>query len=265
MNPNLEKAVGHIILSWSPNDIEKLNSEVMLENAKEYLRKMDILNTQFLIVQHTDRNHPHVHIIYNRVDYNGQTIANNNLWKMNAKVTNEMTRTHGYYMAPGKDDVNRNRLKGGEKVKYQIYDAIKFALKNSRSWADLKELLKYKGIQVEFKYARGSSVIQGVSFSKNGIVFKGSQIDRTFSYAKIDQFFIDGIANKTTIHSGSDMMDAEPIFGSNPDHLLDKEITASKDHSTGNIDWSEIFSINISGGPGDSDDEKRKRKRNLKR
>lgn len=38
-NPNLGKAVGHIALSWSINDISKLNDEVMVNLAKEYLQK----------------------------------------------------------------------------------------------------------------------------------------------------------------------------------------------------------------------------------
>jgi hypothetical protein len=79
MNPKLKNAVGHVVLSWSPKDKDKLNSEVMLKDAKEYLAKMNILNTQFLIVEHADRSHPHLHIIYNRVNNDGRTISNNNL------------------------------------------------------------------------------------------------------------------------------------------------------------------------------------------
>ncbi|MEB0280333.1 relaxase/mobilization nuclease domain-containing protein, partial [Mucilaginibacter sp. 5C4] len=66
-NPNLGKAVGHIALSWSVNDAAKLNDEVMVNLAKEYLQKMKIQDTQYLIVKHKDKDHPHIHIVYNRV------------------------------------------------------------------------------------------------------------------------------------------------------------------------------------------------------
>jgi len=74
-NPNLGKAVGHIALSWSVNDLSKLNDEVMVSMAKEYLQKMNIQDTQYLIVKHRDKDHPHLHIVYNRVNNNGKTIS----------------------------------------------------------------------------------------------------------------------------------------------------------------------------------------------
>jgi len=61
-NPNLGQAVGHIALSWSINDLAKLNDEVMVSMAKEYLQKMKISDTQYLIVKHRDKDHPHIHV-----------------------------------------------------------------------------------------------------------------------------------------------------------------------------------------------------------
>ena len=63
-NPNLGKAVGHIVLSWSVNDALKLNDEVMGKLAKEYMKKMKIQDTQYQVVKHHDKDHPHLHIIY---------------------------------------------------------------------------------------------------------------------------------------------------------------------------------------------------------
>ena len=74
LNPGLEKAVGHIALNWSVHDKAKLSDQVMLERAKEYMKQMDIKDTQYLIVRHRDRGHPHLHIVYSRVNYEGKTI-----------------------------------------------------------------------------------------------------------------------------------------------------------------------------------------------
>jgi hypothetical protein len=124
MNPKLKNAVGHVILSWSPNDKDKINSDIMLKDAKAYLERLNIRNTQLLIVEHTDRSHPHLHVIYNRVNNEGRTISNNNLWRRNIQVTQSITKENGYYFAPGKQDVNRGRLKGKDKVKLEIFDAV---------------------------------------------------------------------------------------------------------------------------------------------
>ncbi len=187
MNPNLSKAVGHIILSWSAKDHRLLNPETMLKDAHEYLDRMNIRDTQHLIVLHTDRAHPHLHIVYNRVNNQGNTIGNSNLWKRNLQVTRGITKRQGYHPAVGKEDVNRGRLKGRDKIKYEVYDAVGSAIKTANDWESLKNQLQYRGITIQFKTRRGSDEIQGVSFSKNGVVLKGSQVDRSFSYRNLDR------------------------------------------------------------------------------
>lgn len=78
LNDRVKCPVGHHILSFSPDDTAKLNDEKMLEIANLYLRRMGIVNTQLMIVRHYDRKHPHVHIIFNRVNNDGKTISDKN-------------------------------------------------------------------------------------------------------------------------------------------------------------------------------------------
>ena len=73
--PTLTKAVFHGILSFYPG--EKIENQKMVEIAKEYLQKMKIVETQFAIVKHVDKNHPHLHIIANLVNNKGETIKDN--------------------------------------------------------------------------------------------------------------------------------------------------------------------------------------------
>src|SRR5690606_723105 len=80
MRPQLGNAVGHTVLSWSNEDGNKLTVEKMAEHAREYMGKMGIKNTQYITVLHTDKKHPHLHIVYNRVDNDGKTIGNFNHW-----------------------------------------------------------------------------------------------------------------------------------------------------------------------------------------
>ena len=70
MNPNLKKPVGHIALSYSAVDAPKLTDEKMIQLAQEYMHEMKITDTQYIIVRHQDREHPHVHIVFNRIDNN---------------------------------------------------------------------------------------------------------------------------------------------------------------------------------------------------
>ena len=186
-NPNLGQAVGHIALSWSINDLAKLNDEVMVNMAKEYLQKMKIRETQYLIVKHRDKDHPHIHIVYNRVDNDGKTIQDNFQKQRNVVVCKDMTIKHGFYLSPGKEQVNRQQLKGEDKVKYELHDAIKSASKKVKNMDELKRALAKQGIGMHFKFKSGSNEIQGISFSKGEYKFKGSEIDRSLSYAKLSQ------------------------------------------------------------------------------
>ncbi|MFI5138442.1 MAG: relaxase/mobilization nuclease domain-containing protein [Sphingobacteriales bacterium] len=186
-NPNLGQAVGHIALSWSVNDLSKLNDEVMVNMAKKYLQKMKIQDTQYLIVKHRDKDHPHIHIVYNRVDNNGKTIPDNFQKHRNAAVCKNLTVKHGFYMSPGKEKVNRKQLKGEDKIKYELFDAIKSASKKVKTISELKQILGKQGIGTHYKFKSGTNEIQGISFSKGEYKFKGSEIDRGLSYAKLCQ------------------------------------------------------------------------------
>ncbi len=186
-NPNLGKAVGHIALSWSINDIAKLTDEVMVNLAKEYLQKMKIQDTQYLIVKHRDKDHPHIHIVYNRVSNNGKTISDNFQKQRNVLVTKELSLKHGFYISPGKEKVNRQQLKGEDKIKYELFDAIRLASKKIKNIDELQQVLAKQGIATHLKYKSGTTDIQGISFSKGEYKFKGSEIDRSLSYAKLSQ------------------------------------------------------------------------------
>ena len=187
MKPEVGKAVGHIILSWSIHDAAKLNPALMAERAKEYMRKMKISNTQYLIVKHSDRDHPHLHLIYNRIDNEAKTISDRFQKKKNIAACRALTLKYGYYMAAGKTEVKRQRLTGADKVKYDLFDAIKSSAASSATWEDLIGKLNKQEIEVQFKFLSGTEKIQGISFWKNGLKFKGSEIDRSLSYGKLDQ------------------------------------------------------------------------------
>ena len=189
LNPRLKNTVGHISLSFSPKDAPRMTDALMTQIAKEYMQKMGITDTQYLLVRHLDQPHPHCHLVYNRVGNNGQTISDKNIKIRNAKVCRELTEKYGLYLAPGKDDVRRERLREPDKTRYEIHDAIKGCLPKCKSWNELEGKLKEQGINVRYKYCGNTGRKQGVLFSKNGFEFSGSKIDRAFSFTKLDNRF----------------------------------------------------------------------------
>ena len=128
--------VGHISLSFSPNDKEKVNNDLMAQIAREYMRRMGIVNTQFVVFRHQDQPHPHVHIIYNRVNNDGDAIMGDCNFRKSAAITKALTREYGLTFGKGKKNVRRERLKGKDVIKYRIYDEVNASLKGCSSWQD---------------------------------------------------------------------------------------------------------------------------------
>ena len=186
MNPKVTKPVGHIALAFSKEDEHRLTDRVIAGIALEYLKKMGITDTQIFIVRHFDKEHPHVHIAFNRIANNGRTISDRNERIRSARICKELTRKYGLYFANGKELVKHHRLKEPDKTKYELYSILKSEVSRCGNWNTLIANLKKQGVEVRFKYKGGSDEVQGVVFSKNGYPFSGSKIDRRFSYSKID-------------------------------------------------------------------------------
>ena len=113
MRPNIQKAVCHTILSFSPNDAERLTDAMMVKIANEYLEKMGYADTQSRIIRYDDRQHPHLHICINRIGNDGRTITDRNEKYRSAKICRELTERYGLTLGEGKQKVNRPRLWGG--------------------------------------------------------------------------------------------------------------------------------------------------------
>ena len=186
LNPHLSKPVGHIVLAFSAQDAARLDNRRMVGIAAEYLSGMGIRNTQFIIARHRDREHPHLHILFNRVDNDGRTVSDRNDRYRSERLCKELTVRHGLYFASGKENVKEHRLREPDKTKYEIFHALRDAVPRCRDWPELAAAQRHEGIATEFRMRGGTSDVQGVVFARNGYPFNGSKIDRQFSFSKID-------------------------------------------------------------------------------
>ncbi|MDR0438259.1 MAG: relaxase/mobilization nuclease domain-containing protein [Bacteroidales bacterium] len=189
MNNRVKNKVGHISLSFKPEDSDKLTNEFMTELAKEYLEEMGIVNTQYMLARHFDREHQHYHICFNRIDNDGKRISSSFDFKKNEDVCKKLKIKHGLTFSEGKVNIKPDRLKGEQKVKYEIYGAIKECLPQSKSWEDLMVNLEERNILLHFKTKGDTDIKEGVIFSKDEYSFSGSKIDRQFSYGNLNKHF----------------------------------------------------------------------------
>lgn len=188
LNDKVKNIVGHTSLNFSSEDSARIKSDdaLMLNIAHDYMKLMGIENTQYIIARHIDREHPHCHIVFNRVDNDGKTISDKNDFRRNERVCKMLTAKYRLHFANGKDHIKEERLHPYDKAKHEIYKALKEELSQVQNWADLKDALADRDIDMKFKVSRTTREIQGIKFEYNGFSFSGSKISREFSYLNID-------------------------------------------------------------------------------
>jgi hypothetical protein len=58
-------------------------------------------------------------------------------------------------------------------VKYEIYRAVKEALRSADTWKEFQNKLLKMGVEMEFKYKENTNEVQGIRFIKERSVIQG--------------------------------------------------------------------------------------------
>ncbi|MFG6409932.1 relaxase/mobilization nuclease domain-containing protein [Bacteroides acidifaciens] len=190
LNPKIKQPVGHIALSFKPEDKPRLTNEFMAKIVMEYMDLMVIKDTQFILVRHNNTDNPHCHLVYNRIGYDGKVISSQGDYKRNEIATKKLKDKYRLTYAEDKGKTNVKKLRSADRVKYEIHNAVKKALKSSKTWKEFNNNLAGQGVKLEFvkrsREIKTLNDIQGIRFTKDGLTFKASQISRDFSFAKLN-------------------------------------------------------------------------------
>lgn len=181
LNKRISKPIGHIAVSFDKADLPRLTDDFMVQLAKEYMERMGIRDTQYLIVRHLETSSPHFHIVYNRVNLHGKAIDESNNFDKSHKATKAIKLKYGLTFSPKK--------KLYEDAIAEMKSKIQAAMYRCKSWDEFRRRLTPAGITVEFYNDRDTGKPQGIRFSDGEFTFNGSKIDRAFSYRRLDNFF----------------------------------------------------------------------------
>ena len=187
LRPEKKQACFHGILSFYPG--EKPSDSQIREITGKYLEALNIRDTQFAIMKHTDKEHLHVHLIANMVNNKGKSISDNWIALRGKKQAQRLTKEYHLTQSLSKDlsRTHYQSLREPEQHQYKIYAAIKHHLRESRSMDDLEERLRRLGIEIQYKMRGQTQERQGVSFRLGEYRFKGSKIDRQYSYGNLNK------------------------------------------------------------------------------
>ena len=111
LNPRIKKPVGHIALSFKPEDKPRLTDEFMAKIALEYMQMMGITDTQFIIVRHHNTDNPHCHIVYNRINNESKLLSDRNDYRRNEQVTKALKSRYGLTYGTDKSKTSTRKLR----------------------------------------------------------------------------------------------------------------------------------------------------------
>jgi len=169
-NQKLSNPVQHMTISLPPG--EKISKEKLISIAADLAKEMGFENNQYVVVQHHDTDHEHIHIIVNRVGRDGKTLSDSNNYKKIAEFCRKMEIKYGLrkVLSPRKfQSPQQRQLPRMDQRKEQLKADIKTSLKQSKNYQQFEQAMKQKGYQVE--------KARGIAFTDDkGVRIKGSEV-----------------------------------------------------------------------------------------
>ena len=194
--PGLRQAVEHIALAWPPGEKDKLtDNEVMVRAAMLYLKErgIDSATTQWALVRHHDQEHPHCHLILNRVTDNGQVLLDKRSHYVSAVACRKVEAAMGFVdaaklgLTKQLEEAEQGKLPAdvAERVqcKYLIREALEKHLPTATTVRELREALATEGVRMKATVQQGGQ-LQAVVFEVDaypGLHVKGSEVAREYS------------------------------------------------------------------------------------
>ncbi|MBB3125244.1 hypothetical protein FHS04_002788 [Mesoflavibacter sabulilitoris] len=207
----------HLSLSLSPED--KLTDAKFYELSKEFMHEFGYGDQPFIVVQHNDRQHNHVHILSTRIKHEGDLIQTFQDRIRTKNISRSLEIKYGLQQLSRSNHKNELKeyldpefllsnidLSSTEQTKYYLDDITNKLLKsyNIRSLNEFKSLLKEYHIKVIEHYTNDDkNVIKGISFGiisqdekVSQKIIPGSKIHKKLSYPELNKLFERNNSNK---------------------------------------------------------------------
>jgi hypothetical protein len=92
LRPSLGRYVYHTSLNFSKEDV--LDNKTMLAIAEDYLSLSGYTNNQYFIFRHLDADHPHLHLLVNRITFDGEVVSDSNNYKKSEAILRKLEQQY---------------------------------------------------------------------------------------------------------------------------------------------------------------------------
>lgn len=191
-NPRVKTNTLHISLNFDPS--ETLPTDKLQEISAMYMDKIGFGDQPFLVYQHKDASHPHVHIVSSLIKRNGQRINTHNIGRnLSEPARKELENifglvraNHNHHQNVDSPSMLRAAIYGQTETKQSINSVLAYVLKEYRftSIPELNAALKQFNITADIgeegSYLRRHKGIQYRTLTHNGerigVPIKGSAL-----------------------------------------------------------------------------------------
>lgn len=94
LRPTLSKYVYHTSLNFSGQEEGQLDNQKLTAIARDYLEGMGFSSNQYLIFRHYDAEHPHVHLLVNRISFDGSVVSDSNNYKKSEALVRKLEQQY---------------------------------------------------------------------------------------------------------------------------------------------------------------------------
>ena len=192
LRPNLQKYFYHTSLNFPPN--ENLGDEQMNIIANEYLNNMGFDQHQYAIFRHFDADHPHLHLLVNRIGYDGKVVTDSKDYQRSEQVLRRLEKQHGLTevissrqaqeRAMTKNELEMMKRTDEPSVKMKLQIIIKNALSQKPNAEQFIQQLDAQGINILFNQA-STGFVSGISYGYEGMQFKGAHLGNAYKWQAV--------------------------------------------------------------------------------
>jgi hypothetical protein len=211
LRPNLQKYFYHTSLNFPPN--ENLGDEQMNLIANEYLNNMGFDQHQYAIFRHYDADHPHLHILVNRIGYDGTVVSDSKDYQRSEQVLRKLEKQYrltevissrqAQERAMTKNELEMMKRTNEPSSKMKLQEIIKAVLSRKPDTAQFIEALEFKGISVLFNQA-STGFVSGISYGYDGMQFKGAHLGNAYKWHAIkNAISYEQERDRTAIHQAN--------------------------------------------------------------
>ena len=196
LRPNLSKPVMHISLSLDPEDL--FTKEKLRQIGQDFAKEFGFENNQYIVIYHKDTEHPHLHIVVNRIGFDGKTISDSNSYRKVAELCRKLELKHELkqVLSPRKFLSQQQRLEHKQEQridqrKEQLKQNIRDCLLTANNFTDFIRKMEQRQVQV-YKS-------RGISFTDDKKMhIKGS--DLGYSLRTIEKILSYSLERRQQLH-----------------------------------------------------------------